>query len=157
MNCNELLIDTDQGVFSYRVGALIINNDKLLAAKHKNHDCYYTVGGKVKMNETSEQAIMREVYEETGFHFAIDKLVFIQERFFVFSKQNHHEIVFFYLMKSNTDINIGEHTYTDQGEQETLHWLPIRDLNQINIVPDFLKSSLSNDLEGIMHIVSSEE
>nr|WP_246241199.1 NUDIX domain-containing protein [Anaerocolumna sedimenticola] len=33
------------------------------------------------MKETSEEAVIREVYEETGVNFEIDRLVFIQERF----------------------------------------------------------------------------
>ncbi|QHQ63847.1 NUDIX domain-containing protein [Anaerocolumna sedimenticola] len=47
----------------------------------KINPCYYTVGGAVKIKETSEEAVIREVYEETGVNFEIDRLVFIQERF----------------------------------------------------------------------------
>jgi len=73
----DLQVDTIHGEFSYRVAALIINNNKLLVEKHIDHSCYYTVGGRVKLNETSGEAVVREVSEETGFTFEIDKLVFV--------------------------------------------------------------------------------
>ena len=78
----DFQVDTIHGEFSYRVAALIINNNKLLVAKHVNYPCYYTVGGRVKLNETSVEAVVREALEETGFTFEIDKLAFVQERFF---------------------------------------------------------------------------
>ncbi len=156
MKNDDLSIDTVQGSFTYRAAALIIKDTNLLAVKHKNNPCYYTVGGAVKINETSEEAVIREVYEETGVNFEIDRLVFIQERFYKYSGENHHEIVFFYLMKYGTDANILENAYTDQGDNETLHWLPISKLKQINIVPDFLKYNLSGNYSDITHIITKE-
>ena len=64
-------------------------------AKHEDYPCYYKVGGKVRINETSEEAIIREAYEETGAEFQIDKLSFIQERFFEIAGKHHYEIFFF--------------------------------------------------------------
>ncbi len=43
----DFQINTTHGNFLYRVAALIINNNKLLVAKHINHSCYYTIGGRV--------------------------------------------------------------------------------------------------------------
>ena len=102
----DFQVDTIHGDFSYRVASLIINNNKLLVAKHIDHRCYYTVGGRVKLNETSVEAVVREVLEETGFTFEIDKLAFVQERFIKYSGKSHHEIVFFYLMKYADGISI---------------------------------------------------
>ena len=79
----DLTFKTEQGRFNYRVGAIIIQNGKLLMVKNKILPYYYTVGGRVKMNETSEEAVLREVFEETGVHFEIDRLGFIHENFFI--------------------------------------------------------------------------
>ncbi|QHQ62962.1 NUDIX domain-containing protein [Anaerocolumna sedimenticola] len=156
MKNNDVSINTVHGIFTYRAAALIINDDKLLVARHKNNPCYYAVGGAVKINETSEEAVVREVLEETGASMEIDRLVFVQERFFKYSGENHHEIVFFYFMKYRTDVNILENSYTDQGENETLHWLPISNLKQFNIVPDFLKYNLAGNLNDVKHIITKE-
>lgn len=152
----DIYFDTIYGGFSYRAASLIIKDNKLLAAKHKDHPCYYTVGGGVKRNETSAEAVVREVREETGYILDVDRLAFVQERFFDYSGKSHHEIVFFYRMKYSEDINIVNGTYTDQGEKETLHWLPINKLENINIVPSFLKTNLIKMDENITHIISKE-
>jgi len=152
----DFQVDAIHGGFTYRVASLIINKNKLLVSKHIDHPCYYTVGGRVKLNETSVEAIVREVLEETGLTLEIDKLVAVQERFFKYYGKNHHEIVFFYLMKYSEDINILDGTYTDQGKMETLHWLPIDELEHINIVPNFLETYLTKISENIIHIISKE-
>ena len=59
-----------------------------------HHHCFYTVGGGIQENETSESAVIRECYEETSYHFEIDRLVFIEERFFSVDSVSHREIVF---------------------------------------------------------------
>ncbi|MDF2521347.1 MAG: hydrolase, partial [Clostridia bacterium] len=67
-------------ICTLRAAALIIKDNKFLAAKSTDYDCYYTVGGGIEINETSEEAVIREVYEETGYRLEIDKLAFVQER-----------------------------------------------------------------------------
>lgn len=78
----DLSFKMKQGEFTYRVGAIIIKDKKLLMAKNEDAPYYYSIGGKVKINETSEEAVIREVFEETGVVFEIDRLAFIYERFF---------------------------------------------------------------------------
>lgn len=53
-----------------------------LLIKSACHNCFYTVGGGIQENETSESAVVRECYEETGYPFEIDRLAFIEERFY---------------------------------------------------------------------------
>ena len=51
-------------------------------ASNETSDYYYSVGGGVHLNETAEEAVIREVFEETGIHYEVDRLVFIHENFF---------------------------------------------------------------------------
>ena len=51
-------------------------------------------------------------------------------------------------------MNVIENSYTDQGSKETLHWLPLLDLDNYYIVPEFLKTGLLKDISGIEHIIS---
>ncbi len=150
----DIGMKTPDGDFTLRAAALIINNNHLLVVKHNNYDCFYTIGGRINLNETSADAIIREVCEETGHRFSIDRLAFIQERFYNLKNAHHHEIVFFYLMKS-TDVQIENETCTDQQE-EKLYWLSIDELQNTNLVPEFLKTALTNIPEEVVHIISKK-
>ena len=150
----DIGMNTTNGDFSLRAAALIINNDQLLVIKHDNFDCFYTIGGGVNVNETSTAAVIREVCEETGYLLSVDRLVYIQERFYNINNTHHHEVVFFYLMKS-TDVRIENETCTDHQE-EKLYWLPIDELQNTNLVPEFLRTALTNIPEEIVHIISKE-
>lgn len=46
------------GKFSLRAAALIIHDNKLLLAKSDKYDCYYTVGGGIRQNESSDSAVI---------------------------------------------------------------------------------------------------
>jgi ADP-ribose pyrophosphatase YjhB (NUDIX family) len=151
-----IYLNQTEGSFTYRVGALIIKDGKLLAAKSKNYPCYYTVGGAVEINETSEEAVIREVFEETGFKLEIDRLAIIQERFFEVGSQKCHELDLFYIMKNSEEMNIADNSFTDQAPIETLHWIPVCDLAETNIVPSSLKTMSFQNINGIKHIISRE-
>jgi 8-oxo-dGTP pyrophosphatase MutT (NUDIX family) len=110
----------------------------------------------VEINETSEEAAIREVFEETGFNLEIDRLICIQERFFKVGIQKCHEIDLFYLMKDNKNFNVENNSYTDQAPKETLHWILIDDLPKTDIVPESIKSFCFDNLSDIIHIISKE-
>ena len=57
----DLTFRTRCGTFNYRVGAVIIHDGRLLLMKNEEEPYYYTVGGRVRFNETTEEAVIREV------------------------------------------------------------------------------------------------
>ncbi|MBA3814275.1 MAG: NUDIX domain-containing protein [Alphaproteobacteria bacterium] len=46
--------------------ALVVNNDQVLLIKHTYQSGWYTIGGGVKKNESTREAIVRELLEEVG-------------------------------------------------------------------------------------------
>lgn len=145
---------TSSGNFSLRSAALVIHDNRLLVAQNDKFDCFYIVGGGIHEDESSVEAVVRELYEETGYRFEIERLIFIQERFFKVENNRHHEVVFFYLMK-DADIKLQNGMNTDQLN-EKLYWIPMEKLKNINLVPAFLKTVVKNIPNEITHIVSYE-
>lgn len=150
----DIKCNNEDGCFSLRAAALITDGGRILLAKSDQYDCYYTVGGGVSQNETTAEAILRECYEETGHRFEIDRLVYVQERFYSVEQVPHHEVTFFYLMKKNQQ-RIPDGKTTDQNN-EHLYWIPIAEAATSNIVPAFLRKGVQNIPTEITHVVSCE-
>ena len=67
-------------VFGVRATALILQNRKLLVTKDKGK--YYTIGGAIQVNESTEDAVVREVREELGVRAQAGQLAFVVENRF---------------------------------------------------------------------------
>lgn len=85
------------------VRAIIIKGDKLLVMhRNKYGSEYYTlVGGRVRQNETLEQALVREVKEETGLDVTSCQLVFTEDHPEPYNQQ------FIYLCEVSPFDNVG--------------------------------------------------
>ena len=64
----DITYTSNNNKFNYRVGAIIINDNKLLVIHDERSTYYYLPGARVKMKETAEKTIIREVEEELMFN-----------------------------------------------------------------------------------------
>lgn len=60
----DLTFKSETGIFNYRVCAIILHDGNILATKDQNSPYFYLPGGRVKLHEPAEKAIVREVREE---------------------------------------------------------------------------------------------
>lgn len=146
--------------FRYRAGAIIIENGCVLFAGNENENYLYSIGGAVHMGETAEEAVVREVFEETGIHYEIERLVVIHENFFsensgTLKGLDSHEISLYFLMKPRGTQELNSNSTTN-GVKEEMHWIPIEDLDKYRAFPSFLKDYLSKEHSGIEHIITDE-
>lgn len=72
----------EENWFRYRVGAIILEENSVLVATNDACDFCYSIGGGVHLDESAEEAVRREVLEETGLPYEIDRLAFVHENFF---------------------------------------------------------------------------
>ena len=159
---SDITLEVGGGYFIYKVGAIIIHENKVLMVKNENHAYYYTVGGRANFGETSEDAVLREVYEETGIELEVDRLAYIHENYFTadFLEINNapcHEIAFYYLMKHCDEVeNIKCSSVGADGGTESLHWLPIADLAGYELFPEFYKTELHNIRNEVGHFITKD-
>lgn len=93
----DLSIPIQDTTLYIRVAGIIKTNSGYLFEWDRVTQSYiYTVGGKIKLNETSEEALKREVFEEIGFEFNDFRLCAVMENFFTKIDIKVHEICFIY-------------------------------------------------------------
>ena len=158
---NDVCFQTeDNRRFRLRAAAIIIEDGCVLFATNEVEKYYYSIGGAIELGETAEQAVLREVYEETGVHYEIDRLAFVEENFFkredgAMKGLDCHEISFFFLMKPRGTKEINSHSMTLNGTvEEKMCWLPIEKLGEVEAYPMFLRDKLKNMKPYPEHIVT---
>ncbi len=151
----------DNKWFRYRAAAIIVEDESVLFACNGKDDYLYSVGGGVQHGERAEDAVIREVFEETGVHYSIDRMAVIHENFF---NESHgtlegmecHEICFYFLMKPRGTKDICGNSVTMHGLKEEMRWIPIAELDKHKAYPAFLKAYLTEEHSALEHIVTDE-
>lgn len=87
------------------VGALIVNqNGEVLLVHSKKWGEKYTVpGGHIELGERAEDAIVREVKEETGLDSEVDELLILQQAIYPKDYHKHEHYIFMdYICKARS-------------------------------------------------------
>lgn len=146
--------------FRYRAAAIIVEDGWVLFAGNDRDDYLYSVGGGVHVGETAEEAVVREVLEETGVPYEVDRLAFIHENFFeadgTLAGFHCHELSFYFLMKPRGTKALNGHSVTCGNIPEHMHWIPIAELDKHRAYPTFLGEELKKLSPEIKHIVTHE-
>lgn len=126
----DMCVTCDDGILNIRVGAIIIKDGKLLMVGNERADYLYSVGGRIKFGETAEDAVVREVYEETGVKLEIDRLGFVHENYFFGDSLSNlgkliYEISFFFYMKVPHDFEPISESFTEDNSKEHLRWVSL--------------------------------
>lgn len=143
----DVVMKTPDGRFNYRVCAVIIHDGKLLAMKDHISPYYYLPGGRVKLHETAEHAMIREIEEELGVTARIDRALWLNQGFFVedVTKDRFHEICLYFLVDiTGTGLPTNVRTFegVEKNKKHIFEWLTFEDVKKAYLYPIFIKSHI---------------
>lgn len=156
----DMTIPCENGLINIRVGAIILKSGKLLMVGNERSNYLYSVGGRVKFGETAEQAVVREVFEETGVKMDVDRLGFVHENYFFGDAPTNlgkliYEISFYFYMKVPENFSPKSNSFTEYVSKEYLKWVSPSDDGQ-KIYPVFFKTELNNPKSYVQHFITDE-
>lgn len=133
--------------FNYRVCAVMISENRILAMHDERSPYFYLPGGRVAMGETAEQAVIREIQEELRITPKIVRPLWLSQAFFTeeVDALRYHELCLYFLVDiSQTDLlrrgpvfSLKEGTHT-----HTFEWLAFDRLQAEYFYPAFLKKEI---------------
>ena len=158
----DCAFSTNEYRFRYRAAGIIVEGDEVLLAGTDFNEgyTYYSVGGAVHAGELAEDACVREIFEETGIKFEIDRLAVIHECiydgfYFDTVGKTCHEISFYYMIKpKGTKTLKVTKSVNSSGRIENMHWIKLSELNKLPVNPKFLHAYLMHPCRELIHIVT---
>ena len=137
--------------FHYRTSAIIYNKDKtkILLFKSSNRDFYMLPGGKVNELESSEDALKREVKEETVLEISIIDFKCFSECVVTDKEMTYQQVEAIYEASYNDEINNDEFNGLE-GNWILFKWFNINDLDNVLIEPKEIKDILKNNKNHIV-------
>ena len=142
---------TDEGIFNYRVAAVMISRGRVLAMRDDDVPYYYLPGGRVRLHETAEDAVRRELREELSIDAEIIRPLWMHQNFFTDTdrkkQQRCHELCLYFLVDaSNTGLEkYGERfILNEDGTRHIFEWFEFGRLRTERVYPLFLRDRISN-------------
>ena len=155
----DMCVACDDGILNIRVGAIIMKDGKILMVGNERANYLYSVGGRIKFGETAEEAIVREVFEETSVKMEIDRLGFVHENYFYGDAPSNlgkliYEISFFFYMKVPSDFAPISESFTEDNSKEHLKWVSLDE--DIKMYTEFFRTELKNQADTVKHLIKDE-
>ena len=153
----DLCVPCGDGILNIRVGAIIVKGGKALMVKSKFGDYCYSVGGRIKFGETAEQAVLREVFEETGYPLSIDRLGYVEEVYFINDNPKDfgkpvYELAFYFYMNVPADFE----PLTDHIADGTERFVWAGPDDPVTLYPDFIREAITDPNPAVLHVVRDD-
>ncbi len=148
----DILFDVDGVLFSYRVGGVLIKDNKILLTK--GGDDYSLPGGHSQIGETSQETIVREFKEETGLDVEPLNVISTYENFWKWGDKNCHQLCIYYSLKM---IDENQELIPNPDTNDTKFiWHKLEKLKNINLYPIGISAQILNNITDTTHFIYKE-
>ncbi len=142
--------------FNYRVAGIIKKGNEILVEK-KSVPYLGLIGGRVKIGESSSEAISREIEEETNLKVKVEKLLGFVENFYIsrYTNKECHEILLIYELTFEDQNAYNLETIPNHEEKDAVYiWKPLTLLKKANFKPEIILDKLNK--ESFFHLINHD-
>lgn len=158
MDCT---FSTEEGLFNYRAGAVILREGRLLAMTEEGIPHWYLPGGRVRLHEAMEQAVLRELREELGVNARVVRPLWLCESFFSLGSGPVHEVAMYFLVEPDWAALPGlegDFSLVDAGgEWHQYRWLGPEEVARAELYPLVLKESFPSLPERLVLVTDDRD
>lgn len=139
---------TPEGRFNYRATAVIASGGHLLVMRDEFCTHYYLPGGRIRLHETAEDAVLRELREELKIEASVIRPLWVNQNFFTLhpSGERVHELGVYFL----TDVSgcglpgpeSAPFSREEDGRTNTFFWIPFEELKNVELYPLFIRERI---------------
>lgn len=140
--------DIYSGRIRVRASALVLQEGCIVLVQQevptRDHLVWIPPGGGIQLGESAEDALVREVFEETGLRVVPSHLRYVHE--FIQGDFHTYEL-YFICDNAGGELKTGsdpEHSLQEQLIVD-VQWVPVEKLSEIELFPQFLGEEAAND------------
>lgn len=163
-----IILEGSAATFTHRVSAVVLHEGQVLLHRAEADDFWSLPGGRIELLEPATASIQREMREELGVSVQVERLLWVVEGFFEHAGRAHHELGLYFLLRLPAGSPLYGQKEPFWGWEDDLttvnpplrlvfQWFPLEALEEITLVPPFLKQALREIPVGVEHVLSHEE
>jgi ADP-ribose pyrophosphatase YjhB (NUDIX family) len=156
-----ITFERDSGTFNYRAAGIVLDRERVLLTRLEGDDFWFMPGGRVEMLEPARESLRREMREEMDVEVTIERLIWVLENFFEFKGQPYHELGLYFLVSPPKEWerrDVSEFAgYEGDGTKLNFRWFSLDDLDDVRLLPSFLREGLRSIPDGTEHVAHRDE
>ncbi len=152
--------------FNYRIVGVALHEGYVLLHRGEREDFWTLPGGRAELGENAEATLGREMQEELGAGIEVERLLWVVENFFNYLGRSWHELAFYFAMSFPDDSPLynrdapffGHEDFYEEAPSMKLifQWHPVERLEEVNLLPSFLRAGLKSPPHHTEHVVHTD-
>jgi 8-oxo-dGTP pyrophosphatase MutT (NUDIX family) len=126
---HKKMVPRDSLILRPAAYAILVHEGRVLLMKLRHVGKYHSPGGGIHVGERMEDALKREIREETGIEVEVERLARFEELFFYYdySGRAYHGLHFYYICRPKT-VALLDDAQVEDDAAEKPRWVPVEAL-----------------------------